>query len=446
MTRERKLERIVARQWRRSAERDARLARLLHDGAAQQATALKLALSSLRRQIPEAAANQLQDVESLATDLVASLAALAGEVSASGADKLGLDAAVRWHAGRLERTTDAAVVTCLAEPAQVSPGIAAAVLAVLEEALENVARHAGPSKVEVRLDTRGEEVVLTVSDNGRGFLPRLDSSQAGLAEMRERIRAAGGTLELLSKPGHGTRITAVFPADPELGSVSLSGSGQRVIHVLMADDHPIVRRGLKQILSEQPGMAVDEVGSFPALREYLTRRIPDVLVLDINMPGGNGIEMVGEINRHYSQLPVLVLSVHPEEQAGVRAILAGARGYVPKDAAPEKLAEAVKRLFARGRYISPRLSDALAEYVQTPRSSLRPHELLSSRELTVLLLIAAGNSTSQIATHLNISPKTVGTYRARLFEKLGMKSAADLTRYVMENRLAEAAPALEGSP
>ena len=151
--------------------------------------------------------------------------------------------------------------------------------------------------------------------------------------------------------------------------------------------------------------------------------------------------MLGEISRAYPHLPVLVLSVHPEEQAGVRAMMSGAKGYLTKDSAPEKLSEAVYKLYQKGRYISPRLTEALAEYVQTPRSELAPHHRLSSRELSVLTLIASGKSTAAIAEQMHISPKTVGTYRARLFEKMAMKSTAELTRYVLSNKLVENLPA-----
>lgn len=210
-----------------------------------------------------------------------------------------------------------------------------------------------------------------------------------------------------------------------------------MIRVLMADDHPIVRRGLKQIMLEEGGLTVDEVGTIPELRSYLTKQCPDVLVLDVSMPGGSGLEMLGEIRKLYPKLPVLILSAHREDQIGVRALTAGARGYLGKDAAPEKLVDAVRRLYKGGRFISPELSDALADYVQRPADGRAIHELLSARELTVLKMISAGVSTGHIAENLNLSPKSVSTYRARILEKMRMKSNAELVRYVLEHGLQE---------
>lgn len=121
-----------------------------------------------------------------------------------------------------------------------------------------------------------------------------------------------------------------------------------MIRVLVADDHPILRKGLRQILTEESDISVEEVGTIPALREYMSRQAPDVLVLDVNMPGGSGLEVLGEFLKLHPKLAILVLSVHPEEQAGVRAILGGARGYLNKEAAPERLVEAVRKLQAGG--------------------------------------------------------------------------------------------------
>jgi DNA-binding NarL/FixJ family response regulator len=209
-----------------------------------------------------------------------------------------------------------------------------------------------------------------------------------------------------------------------------------MIKVLIADDHPIVRKGLRQILEDE-GMSVAETGTIPATREAVAQQQLDVLVLDVNMPGGSGLELVGELSKSCPRLPVLVLSVHPEEQAGVRAMLAGARGYLNKEAAPDRLVEAVRRVCSGGRFISPELGEALADYVQRPDANRALHESLSSRELAVLKLIAAGKGPSEIGDLLHLSPKTVSTYRSRILEKMAMSTNAELTRYVVEHGLDE---------
>jgi two-component system, NarL family, invasion response regulator UvrY len=205
-----------------------------------------------------------------------------------------------------------------------------------------------------------------------------------------------------------------------------------VIRVLIADDHPIVRKGLEMVLSEQPDFTVQGVGTLPELRAYLVRQAPDVLVLDVNMPSGSSLEMIGEIKHLHSNLPILVLSIHPEEQAGVKAIIAGAQGYLTKESAPDQLVNAIRIIRSGKKFISPELAEALANHLQRPAGNKDPHDALSERELTVLKMIAGGKSTGDIATLLNLSPKTVSTYRSRILEKLKMGSNAELTRYVME--------------
>ncbi len=208
-----------------------------------------------------------------------------------------------------------------------------------------------------------------------------------------------------------------------------------VIRVLMADDHPIVRKGLEMILSEQLDFVVHGVGTFPELRAELMHQAPDVLLLDVNMPGGSGLEMIGEAKKLYPNLPVLVLSIYSEDQFGVRAILAGASGYLTKESAPDQMVNAIKALKNGKRFISPELAEALADYVQRPDGKKERHDTLSERELSVLKMIASGMSTGDIAKSLNLSPKTVSTYRSRILEKMRLHSNADLTRYVIDNKL-----------
>ena len=209
-----------------------------------------------------------------------------------------------------------------------------------------------------------------------------------------------------------------------------------MIRVFLADDHPVVRSGLRQAIDEEPDMRVVAEASdgWEVLRceaEW------DVLVLDLNMPGGNSLEAIPELRKLYPQLAILVLSVHPEQQAGIKAIMAGASGYLNKVSAPEQFVSAVRQVASGSRYISSSLGAALADYLFHRQNEKLPHQTLSEREYTVLLKIAQGYTTAEIAEQLGLSPKTVGTYRARVLEKMGISTSAELTRYVVEKGLAE---------
>lgn len=433
MNRELQVETILARRWQREAEEAARLSKLVHDGMSQQVAALKLGLAALGGRLRQANGTELvSDVDQLrviAGDLMTSVTHLVDELQPPMLQTLGLEAAVRWKVHRYESRLGFPV-KCQLEPANLPGEAAAALYQVLSEGLENIRLHAQASSAEVRLEQSGGEVRLTMSDSGRGFDATKPGTSLGLLELAMRMEQAGGRLKVTSRPGQGCRVEASVPASiPESPT-----RAEQTIQVLIADDHPIVRRGLRQILAHA-GLTVDEVATIPALRAYLSKRTPDVLLLDINMPGGNGIEMVGEIKRRDAKLPVLVLSVHREEDAGIRAMLAGARGYLNKDTEPEQLLEAVRRLHQGGRFVSADLSEALAEYLDRRKGDRAPHEALSARELTVLKMIAAGRTTADIAAELNVSPKTVATYRSRIIEKMRMKSTAEMTRYVIENGL-----------
>jgi two-component system, NarL family, invasion response regulator UvrY len=208
-----------------------------------------------------------------------------------------------------------------------------------------------------------------------------------------------------------------------------------MIKILMADDHAIVRRGLRQILNE--GAAPCQVEEAVNGQEVLSKVYDgsfDILVLDISLPDRNGLELVREIKSVKPKLPILMLSIHPEDQYAIRALKAGVSGYLNKESAPEQLVQAIQRIVAGGRYISPSLAEALAANVGGNTEAL-PHESLSDREFTVLLRIGAGKSVSEIADELGLSVKTVSTYRARILEKMNMNSNADLIRYVIEHNL-----------
>jgi DNA-binding NarL/FixJ family response regulator len=210
-----------------------------------------------------------------------------------------------------------------------------------------------------------------------------------------------------------------------------------MIRIVIADDHAIVRRGLKQIVDEEPDLQViGEAADAAEVLGLLRRDDADVLVLDINMPGRSGLEVLSDVKQRWPKLPVLVLSVHPEEQYAMRVLKAGAAGYLTKDSAPDELVRALRKVHAGGKYVSPALAERLASALQ-PDSELPPHERLTDREYQVLCLIGSGKTVSEIADQLALSVKTISTYRARLLEKMNLKTNAELTHYAIRNRLVE---------
>lgn len=208
-----------------------------------------------------------------------------------------------------------------------------------------------------------------------------------------------------------------------------------MIRVLMADDHAIVRKGLRQILAEGDNPCqVEEANSGQEVMKKVYDGNWDILVLDISLPDRNGLDLVKEIKHVKPKLPILMLSVYPEEQYALRALKAGVSGYLNKDSAPDQLVQAIERIVSGGKYISLSLAESLATTIGAGREG-DPHEALSDREFTVLLRIGAGKSVSEIADELGLSVKTVSTYRTRILEKMNMSSNADLIRYVIDYKL-----------
>ena len=209
------------------------------------------------------------------------------------------------------------------------------------------------------------------------------------------------------------------------------------IHVLIADDHAIVRQGLKQILSDTEDLLVTGEADDGAEALNLARQQPwDVFLLDVSMPNRNGIDTLKQLKKEFPRLPVLILSMHPEEQYAVRALKAGASGYLTKQSAPELLVTAIRQVASGKKYLSPAVAQQLAEAI-SDNSEKSPHERITDREYQVLVMIAAGKTLTQVAEQLNLGVATVSTYRARLLEKMGLKSTAELIRYGLEHGLAE---------
>jgi two-component system invasion response regulator UvrY len=205
--------------------------------------------------------------------------------------------------------------------------------------------------------------------------------------------------------------------------------------ILLTDDHAVVRQGLRLILADQFKKAVfGEARNATEALNRIAKEDWDVMILDITMPGRSGLEVLQEAKRLRPKLPVLVLSMHPEDQFAVRLLKAGAAGYLTKESAGTELVGAIKKVVDGGRYISPSLAERIASYL-TIDVQKAPHERLSDREFLVLRMIGSGKAVSQIARELCLSVKTISTYRARLLEKMDLKNNAELTHYAMQKNL-----------
>lgn len=212
---------------------------------------------------------------------------------------------------------------------------------------------------------------------------------------------------------------------------------KKPIRVLIADDHAIVRQGLRQILSDTPDLTVSGEAENGVQAVQMVRAGEwDVVLMDVSMPDRNGIDALKLIKKEYPRLPVLILSMYPEEQYAIRALKAGAAGYLTKQSAPELLVTAIRQVASGKKYVSPSLAEELANAIGDD-SERPPHEKLSDREYQTLCMIASGKTPAKIAEALNLSVKTVSVYRARLLEKMNLRNNAELTHYGLKHGLAE---------
>jgi len=210
-----------------------------------------------------------------------------------------------------------------------------------------------------------------------------------------------------------------------------------MMRVLIIDDHEMVRRGLKDIFNDEfSGLEIGEAGNSRAALELITAKDWDLVLLDINIPGRNGLEVLGEIKRLNPRTPVLVVSAYPEEEFAIRALKLGASGYLNKNSASDEVVAAARKTMAGGKYVTALLAEKLAA---TLGGDIRhaPHECLSNRELQVLRMISSGRTIKEIAAELALSEKTVGTYRSRISQKMGLATNVELTRYALQHQLAD---------
>jgi len=212
---------------------------------------------------------------------------------------------------------------------------------------------------------------------------------------------------------------------------------EQMIRVLVADDHPLLRSGLKQVLAQEPDLALaGEAEDSEQVLQRVKDESWDVVILDITMPGRGGLDVLREIRRFRPTLPVLVLSMHAEDQFAVRAIKAGASGYLSKINGTAEVVRAIRKVLTGKKYVSPSLAETLANSLDSDNDR-PPHEILSDREFQVFCKIASGKTVSQIAAEISLSVKTISTYRSRVLEKMNMRNNAEITRYAIQKGLVD---------
>jgi DNA-binding NarL/FixJ family response regulator len=243
---------------------------------------------------------------------------------------------------------------------------------------------------------------------------------------KKKTTPEGGAIPPAPEPGGAeTHTPAAAPPPPSK------------LRVLVVDDHPVVRRGLIQTLTEAfPGAQLGEAANAQEAIDQIWNREWDVVVLDVSMPGRSGLDVLKEVRQERQKLPVLVLSMYPEDEFALRVLQNGAAGYLTKQTAPAELVAAVRKVLSGGRYISVSVAEKLAEHLDRDIEKA-PHHLLSDREYQVMCMLASGKTVKEIGAELSLSIKTISTYRSRILEKMLIKNNAELMRYAVEHELVD---------
>jgi len=414
----------------------AHIARELHDDLAQALTSMRLDVSWLARRALTAPAEWRERLTTIATTIDAlhqTVRRISTALRPNILDALGLIAAIEWQLQEIQQRTD--LLYTLQKPTEESTldqARATALFRIFQEAVTNVVRHAEASHIYVRLVQHANAVLLEVADDGKGISRKQVTAPTslGLLGMRERARLWGGYVTINGTPDVGTTVTIWIPRETAPIAV-----GTGVTRVLVADDHATVREGIRRFLADTTDLvAAREASTAPEIFEAVVAGDCDVVLLDISLPGRDGLDVLKELKQRYPTLSVLMFSVYAEEQYAIRALKTGAAGYVTTNSEPDVLITELRKVAQGRRYVSASLAERLAVEITTDVD--KPlHATLANREYQVLLMLGEGKTVKEIADALALSVKTVGTYRTRILRKLHLHTTADLIRYMLSQQL-----------
>jgi DNA-binding NarL/FixJ family response regulator/signal transduction histidine kinase len=411
-----------------------RLAREVHDTLAQGLMAIALQLETAERLLPPGAEAKrvVADAREQAQRSLDEARRAVWGLSARLLDGASLSEALRGEVERFGRRIGVPVqLVEEADGAPLTDEQATALLRVAQEALHNVEKHAAPTRVRVELqyDRASGQVTLLVADDGTGFdrkaLPGPDGG-FGLSGMRERMRLVGGDLEVESAPGWGTRVRTRLQLDPVVEASRTPAQPAEPIRVLLVDDHPLAREGIRRLLDGRADVAViGEAGDGAEGVERALALRPDVILMDLQMPRLSGVGAVQALHEQWPQARVLIVTTFAQDEHLFEALRAGARGYLLKDAGADELAGAIKTVHEGGSLVQPAMASRLLDRFGELATRERLPEMLTEREVEVLRLAAAGARNKEIAERLVISEKTAKNTLSRVYGKLGAGSRAE---------------------
>jgi len=439
-------------------EERARIARELHDQLGQELVALKIEAVVLMEEL--AKSPRLRERARGVLDLIDRLDMTAHRIAVSIRpeilDKLGLVKAIQWYAEDFERRSG---ISCPVEAPNdevvLPKAVSTCAYRILQEALVNVWKHSRASQAKIKVTSGHGMVNICVSDNGVGMdLRRLsEGTSLGLLGMRERASLVGGKITIRRNPGGGLRVGAHLPlsvAQTGIGTSAELSSAQTLaskpwsksaIRVLLVDDHSLVRAGLRRVLEQAPDIRIiAEACDGREAVDKFQEVSPDVVVMDISMPELDGMEASKRILSLYPQARILMLTRFHEEQYAIRTLKAGCLGYLTKGSSTQQLHNAVRTVARGKRFLSEEGQDAVNLQLLSSQSGFGLLESLSDREIQVLSLLAQGEGLKKVAVDLELSAKTVETYRARVLHKLHLRNDVDICQFAIQHGLIDNVP------